>query len=365
MTEPYIDKEKIMAAAGKLLGESPVSITSARCRLSPGTVHDYYSNGDYWWPNKETPDGLPYVQRDGATNPENFTAHRMILRKMRLAVTHFAAAYRISGDSIYAEAAEKWLEEFFLREDTYMAPHLAYAQAIPGVCDGRGIGIIDTLHLIDVPQAAEILRGQIKPSVYEGLKDWFSRYLHWMNTHPNGIEEREWHNNHSVTWFAQAASFARFTGDEEMLKFCRHRFKTVLLPNQMAPDGSFPYELERTKPFNYSCFVLDNMANICLLASSSDDDLWEFCLPDGRGMKKALEFLYPYLKDKQLWPYGPDIEHDEEWPVAMPFLAFAALHYEDERYLELWNTLKHETGNQEIMRNIAIRCPFLYFPHYQ
>lgn len=352
--------QQLRAIADAMLEVAIVHITDAVAPYSEGTAHDFYSNGDYWWPNPDTADGLPYVCRDGQTNPGNFTAHRKALRRMRFAVTHLAMAYRLTGEEQYADRAVTWLQEFFLDGATRMLPHLTYAQAIPGVCPGRGIGIIDTLHLIDLPQAMAVLRPQMEPSDWEGLKRWFAEYLNWMNTHPNGIEEREWHNNHSVTWFAQAASFARFTEDEEMLQFCRRRYKEVLLPGQMDRDGSFPHELERTKPYNYSCFVLDNMAAICLFASSVDDNLWDFKLADGRGIKQGLQFMFRHLKDKSSWPYGRDQEHDEVWPVAMPFMLFGGICFEDEEYIKLWNGLEQYPPDEEIRRNISIRCPWLF-----
>ena len=152
-----------------------------------------------------------------------------------------------------------------------MKPHLLYAQAIPGVCSGRGIGIIDTLHLIEVPVAIEALRPSphLTEEIYRGLQAWFAEYLHWLATHPHGVEEMNQHNNHAVCWTLQAAVFALFTDDRMMADFCREKYK-CLLEKQMAPDGSFPAELARTKPYSYSLFVLDNLATLCHVLSSPD-----------------------------------------------------------------------------------------------
>ena len=68
---------------------------------------------------------------------------------MRTNLVFLAEGYRLTGDETLAARAVMSLQEFFLDSETYMTPALSYAQAIPGVCDGRGIGIIDTLHLID------------------------------------------------------------------------------------------------------------------------------------------------------------------------------------------------------------------------
>ena len=356
----YMDLDKIVKEADHFLCRKPVHITSVRAANSKGDPHAFYSNGDYWWPNPDTPDGLPFIQRDGETYPGIFTAHRMILREMRRVVTHLAAAFHITGRQGYADAAASWLRTFFLAEDTRMAPHLCYAQAIPGVSDGRGIGIIDTMHLIDVPPAIELVRGALTPGEYDDLKAWFQTYLHWMNTHPNGLDEREWSNNHAVMWYAQATAFARFTADENMLAFCRDRFKTQLVAGQMAADGSFPAELARTKPYYYASMTLDALAMICLHASSAEDNLWHYQMDDGRGLPQAIGYLLPFIEDKSRWPYPPDIEHHEALPVAMPYMLFAGLAYNDTWLLSLWQRLPQHPENEEIRRSIAIRCPYVY-----
>ena len=57
-------------------------------------------------------------------------------------------------------------------------------------------------------------------------------------------------SNHGTCWVMQAAQFAKYTGNREVLDFCRERYQTVLLPRQMDTDGSFPLELARTKPYS-------------------------------------------------------------------------------------------------------------------
>jgi hypothetical protein len=357
-----LDIPRIIAQADASLSAPPVHITDERAPLSEGGIHDFYSNGDYWWPNPDTPDGLPYVRRDGESNPGNFDSHRRILRQMRTHTANLAAGYAITGNEAYAEHAVRLLKEFFLDEATRMNPHLLFAQAIPGICPGRGIGIIDTLHLIDVPMAVEALASSpaMTLGIETGLRRWFADYLCWMSTHPNGIEERNAGNNHAVCWYVQAAVFARFTGNRDMLEYCRKQYREVLLPRQMAPDGSFPRELARTKPYSYSIFVLDNMVTLCQVLSGEDGDLWGFELAGGRGIRKGLDFLYPYLADKDRWPYPPDVEHFAAWPVRMSFMLFAGLALKEERWLRLWQSLPAEPADPEVRRNTAIRQPLLF-----
>ncbi len=107
-----------------------------------------------------------------------------------------------------------------------------------------------------------------------------------MTTHPYGITERDAKNNHGTCWVTQVAAFARLTGNATLTEYCRDRFKTVLIPNQEAADGSFPLELARTKPYGYSLFNLDAMSILAQTLSTRDDNLWTWQLPDGRGMAR-------------------------------------------------------------------------------
>ncbi len=356
------DRQRIFRLAEEALSTAPISITRFPAPLSAGGPHDFYSNGDYWWPDPNEPDGLPYVRRDGQSNPENFSAHRIALRNMRDAVAALAAAYALDGQEKYAEKAVALLKVFFLDEATRMDPSLLYAQAIPGRVTGRGIGIIDTLHLAEVAPAIAALDQSraMTPEIRAGLKQWFRDYSEWMTTHRYGVDEMNAKNNHSVAYMVQLAAFARLTGDVQKLELCRTRYKEVFVPQQMALDGSFPQELRRTKPYGYSIFQLDNMAILCQLLSTREDDLWTFTLPDGRGIRKAVEYLYPYLRDKSKWPHRPDVEHFEAWPVRQPALLFAACAFGENKYLNLWKTLDPDPSDPEVRRNMAITQPLLW-----
>ena len=296
-----LERARALAAADACVSREPVTITAFPAPRSAGGLHDFFSEGDYWWPNPDDPDG-PYIQRDGETNPDNFIAHRQAMIGMSMQVTALAAACKISGDARYARQAIRHLRAWFVDAPTRMNPHLACAQAIHGITTGRGIGIIDTIHLVEAARAVSVL--EEASDALALVKDWFAEYLRWMSTSENGKQERDAANNHGTCWVMQAAAFAALLGDAAMLAYCRARFKNVLLPGQMAPDGSFPREIKRTKPYGYSLFNLDAMATICQIL---DEDLWSYATPDGRGLRRGVAFLYPYIQDKSRWPYGADV----------------------------------------------------------
>jgi hypothetical protein len=355
------DGARVLKAANEFLKEAPITITATPSSRSAGGLHDFFSEGDYWWPDPNNPGG-PYIQRDGMTNPDNFVEHRRYLMRLSVQLPALAAAWKLTRDSRYSKHAAHHLRAWFIDPATRMNPNLQYAQAIHGRVTGRGIGIIDTIQLVEVAKAIEVLESgkAVAPDVLKGVKQWFAAYLDWMTTSKNGLEEREAKNNHGTCWVMQVAAFAKLTNNRELLDFCRTRFKTVLVPNQMAVDGSFPQELARTKPYGYSLFNLDAMATVAQILSTRDDNLWIFKLPDGRGLARAMEYMAPYIKDKKRWPLKPDAMYDAEWPMRHSSLLFAGKALGNDQYLNLWKTLKPDSKVDEVIRNFFIRQPLLW-----
>src|SRR5262249_44651252 len=242
-----VDRRRILSAAHLYLHQAPFTITASSSPRSPGGKHDYFSEGDYWWPDPQNPQG-PYIRRDGRSNPENFTGHRHALMRLSIQVPALVAAWLLTRDKRYAAHALKHLRAWFLDASTLMNPNLQYAQAVKGRDRGRSIGIIDTIHLVEVARALSVLEGSktIANSDGDSVKGWFTQYLAWLTTSAHGQEERDARNNHGTCWVMQAAEFACLTGNHEVSEYCRDRFKAVLVPSQIAADGSFPLELQRT-----------------------------------------------------------------------------------------------------------------------
>ncbi|MCU1238135.1 MAG: hypothetical protein JWP63_6102 [Candidatus Solibacter sp.] len=352
-----LERPRVLKAATRYLAEKPVTVTAASSPRSAGGKHDFFSEGDYWWPDPKNPDG-PYIQRDGMTNPDNFVEHRRAMIRLSLIVPALAAAYKLTKDHKYADHAATHLRAWFVDDATRMNPNLQYAQAIKGRFTGRGTGIIDTLHFVEVARAAGQL--DLKPADLAGVKSWFASYIEWLTTHPYGITERDAKNNHGTCWCTQVAAFAQLTGNREQTEYCRNRYKTVLIPNQEGPDGSFPLEMARTKPYGYSLFNLDAMAILVQTLTTKDDDLWKWQLPDGRGMAKAVAFMYPFIADKKTWPKPPDVMYDKEWPVRQPSLLFAGVALDKPEYLALWKRLDGDPTVEEVLRNWPVRQPLLW-----
>jgi hypothetical protein len=354
-------REQVMTEAAWAMQQEPVTVTAQSSARSAGGKHDFFSEGDYWWPNPKSVDSA-YIQKDGMTNPDNFIAHRLAMIRFSKIVGALASAYKITHDDKYVAQALKHCKAWFVDEATYMNPNLLYAQAIKGRFTGRGIGIIDTIQLMEVAQGLLIMQqsSAMDQNSLAGIKSWFEKYMKWLTTHPYGKDEMNAKNNHGTCWTMQVASFAKFTGNRQLMDFCSNRYKTVLLPEQMAADGSFPLEIKRTKPFGYSLFNLDAMTTICQILSTKENDLWNYTTSDGESIKKGIEFLFPFIADKNKWTFPKDVMYWEQWPVAQPALVFGANAYRNNDWLNAWKKLDHDPKEEEVIRNLPVRHPLIW-----
>jgi hypothetical protein len=354
--KPFVEKELAWAKAAQ-----PITVTASSSTRSSGGKHDFFSEGDYWWPNSVSADS-PYLQRDGMTNPDNFTDHRKAMIRFSRIMGALASGYLISKNEQYAGKAFQHARAWFIDTATLMNPHLLYAQAIKGRYTGRGIGIIDMIQMIEVTQALIVLEKSksARPAEYIQFRSWFEKYLNWVTHHKYGIDEMNALNNHGTCWTMQVAGFARFTRNDSLLGLCRQRYKTMHLPGQMALDGSFPKELARTKPYGYSLFNLDAMAMLCQILSDKQNNMWAFALEDKRSIQQAIAFMDPYVRDKRKWAFKQDVMYWENWPVAHPFLVFGATAFNDEQLFNTWKSLEHAPVEEEVIRNLPIRNPLIW-----
>ena len=335
-----LERQDVSKTADRLLAEKPVTVTSFRSNESSGGLHDFFSEGPYWWPDPVNPDGQ-YIRKDGLRNPGNFKEHDDALRRFSWIVGTETSAYLLTSKEQYAKSALDHLKAWLVDTATRMNPNMLYAQAIRGICTGRGIGIIDANPLMDVAQSVKILEKSpyaSKQDIFQ-MKEWFRQFLHWLNTHPYGIDEMKAKNNHGSWWHAQVAVYASLVGDKEILVMCRDHFKSMLLPTQMADNGSLPLELERTKPYSYSLFNLDALAWLAWILPNTPDNLWQYSLPDGRGLMKGINFMIPFMKDKSKWPYPKDLSNWDEQPGPRNFLLFASLAMENPEWFSLWKSI--------------------------
>lgn len=326
---------RICDEADKALSLRPPSVMDKKALPPSGDKHDYMSLGSYWWPNPQAPNGLPYIRKDGQYNPEGNQFDVRPLHAMCRAVDTLALAYFLTGRQPYARKAAELIRVWFLEPPTRMNPHLRYGQAIPGVTEGRGLGIIDTRPLTELVDSVGLLKGSTawKDSDQKGLVAWFEAYLTWLLESDHGKEEAVQPNNHGTYYDVQVASFALFVGRKGLARETLNRSAERRLVPQIEPDGRQPWELRRTKAWDYSVANLAGMVDLATLSGHFGVDLWRYESADGRGIRKAVDWLAQYADGEKKFPYQqitpPRYERFAE------ILRRAARAYRDPRYEQL------------------------------
>ncbi|HEY8204906.1 MAG TPA: alginate lyase family protein [Pyrinomonadaceae bacterium] len=325
--------KKLEQDANKALSSPPFSVVNKDRTPPSGDKHDYMSQAPYFWPNPKTANGLPYIRRDGERNPEinKITDHRS-LDQLQSSVETLALAYYFKGDEAYAAKATQLLRTFFLDPTTRMNPNLQYAQFIPGVNTGRGIGLIETRGLTRVVDAIGLLAGSksVTEADQRGLQDWFGKFLQWMLESKNGREEAAAKNNHGTYYDVQVVSFALFLGKQDLALRVLQEARRKRIATQIEPDGRQPLELARTKAWSYSNGNLDGLMQLATLGERVGVDLWIYQTSDGRSIRKALDFLIPIALGQGKWNYQQ--LGGLEPQTLFPLMRRAAEIYRDKQY---------------------------------
>jgi hypothetical protein len=251
---------------------------------------------------------------------------------MEAAVQSLSLAYYFKNDEQYAAKATQLLRAWFLDPASRMNPNLEYAQFIPGVNTGRGIGLIETRGLVNTIDAIGLLAGSKSwtSADQKGLEAWFSSFLQWMRQSRNGREENAAKNNHGTFFDVQAISFALFVGRNDLAKEIAEAAKEKRIALEIEPDGRQPLELRRTKAWSYSNMNLDGLMLLARLAENVGVDLWTYQTRDGRGIRHALEYLYPYAIEDRKWTFQQIGSF--EGKSFFPLMRRAAAHYRDEKF---------------------------------
>ncbi|MDB5887764.1 MAG: hypothetical protein JWM03_636 [Rhodocyclales bacterium] len=326
--------EKLLQDAEALLALEPEAVTRKKIVPPSGDKHDYMSLAPYWWPNPDTPDGLPYVQRDGEFNPssKNGDTDSVRMQTMCMGIQCTSLAYYFSGQAKFAAKAAEFIRTWFVTPETRMNPNLRYGQAIMGKIDGRGTGLIDTRNLWMVIDAVLLLEGSGTLSVAEvaSVRTWMKSFADWMLESDIGIEEFNSPNNHGMFYDMQIANYALFAGDTTTAKRAVERALELRIAGQVAIDGKQHGELERTTPFHYSAFNLDAMMNIARYGEQVGVEVWTK-RDNARGLRNALNYLVPFAVAPASWPYK-ELRGHAETELALPLLLKATRAYGNDNY---------------------------------
>lgn len=296
--------DRALRDADKLLDEPDPTVVDKGMTPPSGDKHDYISMGRYWWPNPDTKDGLPYVRRDGHSNPELKKFDRDRLGRFSANLRRLTGAYLLAGRMEHARKMASMLRTWFLDERTRMNPNGTYAQMVPGRNDGLGRpeGILDLYSLIDAVDAATVLERDnlLSKKEMKALRAWFSAYVDWLLTSESGKGEYAAKNNHGIAYDVQTVVYARFAGRDEVARELIETFAERRLEKQIEADGKQPRELARTTAFGYSTYNLTHMLDMCVAARTMGMDLYNAA--DG-AIDRAIGYLIPFLGNQEQFPY--------------------------------------------------------------
>ena len=319
--------------AEQALHIGPMSVTDKTLLPPSGNKHDYMSIAPYWWPNPSTPNGLPFVRRDGEVNPErDHTSDHPRLEATIQDVKTLAIAYYFFGREDYAAHAARLLRVWFLDPTTKMNPHLKYAQAVPGRNTGRGAGIIETHDLPELIDFVSLLRSSKAwpANQNQQWQAWNNAYVSWLLESPEGKTEAKAQNNHGIWFDVQVAALASFVGRDGVAKNVLREFPAKRIDVQILPDGRQPRELARTRAWDYSVFNIEALFNAASIAEKSGADLWNYKSGDGRGIRQALDWLLPFAIGESKWAHSQISPFQPE--KLAPLLRRAAISYRDPAY---------------------------------
>lgn len=308
--------KSVLTVANKQLSQKIKSVVDKEMTPTSGDKHDYMSMGRYWWPDPTKTDGLPYIRKDGISNPELEKLDRNPLGSLAKSVASLSIAYYLTSDEKFAQKAVENLRIWFINKETKMNPNMNYGQTIPGKNNGlgRGEGVLDTYSFVEMLDGVELLKKSKTFTVEDqkALKSWFTTYVDWMQTSPVAAEEQNAKNNHGTAFDVQLARFAVFIGNQDLAKKVVNEFPQKRLFAQIEPDGSQPLELARTTALGYSTFNLTHFLDMSEIGNKLNIHLLSATSQDGRSITKAIDFLLPFLdKPASEFPYKQIKDWDE------------------------------------------------------
>lgn len=296
--------DSVIAKAERALLTPPSSVVQKPSIPPSGDPHDYFSLAPFWWPNPETPDGLPYVRRDGKRTPESELFSKESekydysrLQSMFECVTVLALAWHFTKSRRYARHAVELIRTWFLEPEIRMNAHLRYSQVRPGH-NYTGRGIIEAKDFYYFLDAVRLLQRSppYLPSDQAGLVSWCEKYLCWLLTSEQASSEGRKKNNHGTCYDLQVIALCGFLGDYGRFVEASDRLK-ARLSSQFCSDGSQPYELDRTDALHYCTFNLQSWFNLAFLAERAGVDLWNYPTRDSSILEKAFRWVF----DQEKW----------------------------------------------------------------
>lgn len=300
--------KQLISQADNALNRKMYSVVHKKGIAPSGDKHDYVSLSRYWWRNPETSNGLPYIFKDGQSNPELEHYDRNVLGSMCATVNTLSLAYFYTGEEKYAKKAVQFLRAWFIDKNTKMNPNLEYSQFIPGRDNskGRPEGLIDSYSFVEMLNSVQLLKSSKSFTKLDQstMQRWFKDFASWLQTSKQGIKENNASNNHATAYDSQLITYLLFAGDEKGARRIVDNFPKKRIFAQIEKDGKQTNELWRTLAYHYSWYNLNHMLDVCATANKMGVNLLAAQSNDGRSIYAATDYLVTFLgKDVSEWPY--------------------------------------------------------------
>ncbi|GFD68618.1 hypothetical protein KUL106_18810 [Alteromonas sp. KUL106] len=297
-----------------------------------GNKQDYLSLAPYFWPNPDTVDGLPWINKDGQVNPMTRGKHTDQARSSNFlkALKILTLAYTYTNNSKYLQRMKSYIDTWMVNPETRMNPHLNYAQGWPGTNSGTSFGVIEWTGISNVVTAMQLLQATntVDKRFTAQVNAWLNDYLTWLLTSELGNLERTRKNNHGSWYDYQVVGLMMYLNKKAQAKSYLAETRQRI-EEQFQPDGSQPHELKRTKSVNYTSMNLQALLQVAFLAEKLGENLWYFEGSQGQSLPKAIKYFYPYLRGDKTW------QHKQIWKTVeqayklktYPMLHIARAHF--------------------------------------
>lgn len=294
---------KLRDQADALMAARAPSVTHKKSAPEGAALNDYVSHAIYFWPNPKSADGLPYVRRDGEVNPEALDQNRFDAKRLeRFANTLFVVslAYYLSGDEIYAKRVALLLRTWFINAKTRQTPNFEFAQIVTGRRGGRSAGLIESRRYLYILDAEALIAGSSAWTAKDrqGLRAWFAAFNEWFKTSELGKDAVSKSNNIGLWCDLQLAIYALYLDDRAGAAAIVKASVEKRLPDQIAPDGSQPQEMQRARPYDYAAFNLLAMMGLARAGEAAGFDAWWAETQDGRSFARAMDWLQAAAKNQ-------------------------------------------------------------------
>lgn len=280
--------------------------------------HNYMSLATYYWPNPQTPDNLPYIQKDGYPNPEGDVYDKDRLRETAFIIYYELLLYYLTENTKYYFDMKRRLTVFFLLAETRMLPNMNHAQIVKGKNLGRGIGIID--FSANMSYAVILLKSLydldfVDMGLYNSYKTWLTKFLNWLRYDKIAVEEMVAHNNHGTMYDFLLMAICYYLNLNKLIPSIVYNVIENRMLRQFADDGSLPYELARTKSKSYSLMGLKGFTDLAILFKEYDYDLynldWYFKNVKTNLLKSGIKYMLDNLILVDKWSYEQIAFFDE------------------------------------------------------